>query len=89
MILFVEIIGILFMFTMMFIMIWSFVILNKVFGQMRYKNYLLEKINQSIILLGSKSVDISKEIAPEKKDAEEDMPEEEQAYNSQAIEKEI
>ncbi len=40
----VEIIGIITMFTLIFCGIWGFIILNLIIGQMRYKNYLLEKL---------------------------------------------
>ncbi|OPJ64176.1 hypothetical protein [Clostridium oryzae] len=76
MVLLLEILGVLFMLTMMLIMIWSFVIFNKAFGQLRYRNYLLEKINHSISLLGSKNVNCANEIAIEKTeiDHESDVP---------------
>lgn len=45
-----EIIGILFMLTFILIGIWSFIILNKVYGQLKYKNYLIEKINHNLTI---------------------------------------
>jgi len=50
MLLFIEILGILTMFTIVFVLIWGFVILNQIFGQLRYKNYLMEKLIQTISL---------------------------------------
>lgn len=44
----VQIIGILSMLTFMFIGIWGFIILNQIYGQLKYKNYLLEKLNLNI-----------------------------------------
>lgn len=46
----IEIFGILTMFTIMFISIWGFIILSQIFGQLRYKNYLMEKLIQTISL---------------------------------------
>jgi hypothetical protein len=50
MLLAVEIIGILSMLTFVFIGIWSFIIFNKIYGQLKYKNYLIEKINHNLFL---------------------------------------
>ncbi|MDQ0150663.1 hypothetical protein ACFO6R_06980 [Eubacterium multiforme] len=44
----VSIIGILFMLTFMFIGIWLFIIALKAYNQLRYKNYILEKMNQKL-----------------------------------------
>ena len=40
----VQIIAILSMLTFMFIGIWGFILLIKIFNQLRYKNYLMEKL---------------------------------------------
>jgi hypothetical protein len=40
----VQIIAILSMFTFMFTGIWGFILLIKIFNQLRYKNYLMEKL---------------------------------------------
>ena len=45
-----AIFGILFMVTFIFIGIWSFIILTKVYDQIKYKNYLIEKINHNLSL---------------------------------------
>ncbi|ELC8443537.1 hypothetical protein QYB59_002603 [Clostridium perfringens] len=50
----VQVIAILFMLTMMFLGIWSFVIANKAYRQIKYKNYLLEKIAHNISLIRNK-----------------------------------
>lgn len=44
----VSIIGILFMLTFMFIGIWLFIIALKTYNQLRYKNYILEKMSQKL-----------------------------------------
>lgn len=44
----IEIVGLLTMLIFCFIGIWSFIILNQILGQFRYKNYLMEKLIQSI-----------------------------------------
>lgn len=40
----VQIVAIIFMLTLIFIGIWSFILFNKCYGQLKYKNYILEKI---------------------------------------------
>lgn len=59
MILAVQIIGILFMLTLMFIGIWSFVLANKAYNQIKYKNYLLEKISNRLAILTETAHDSS------------------------------
>ncbi|MGL4654516.1 MAG: hypothetical protein ACRCWM_01315 [Sarcina sp.] len=51
----VQIIAILFMLTLMFIGIWSFIIANKAYNQFKYKNYLLEKIANHLAIITEKS----------------------------------
>lgn len=43
----VQIISILAMLTFMFIGIWGFILLIKIYNQLRYKNYLMEKLAQN------------------------------------------
>ncbi|MFL0268542.1 hypothetical protein [Candidatus Clostridium radicumherbarum] len=50
MLLVIELFGILTMFTIVFVLVWGFIILNQIFGQLRYKNYLMEKLIQTISL---------------------------------------
>lgn len=50
MLLVIEVFGIFTMFTIVFVLIWGFIILNQIFGQLRYKNYLMEKLIQTISL---------------------------------------
>jgi hypothetical protein len=50
MLLAIEILGILTMITVMFVLIWGFILLTQIFGQLRYKNYLMEKLIQTIYL---------------------------------------
>jgi hypothetical protein len=50
MLLAIEILGILTMITIMFVLIWGFILLTQIFGQLRYKNYLMEKLIHTIYL---------------------------------------
>ncbi|MBU3145414.1 hypothetical protein [Clostridium sp. CF012] len=43
----IQIIAICAMLTFMFIGIWGFILLIKIYGQLRYKNYLMEKLIQT------------------------------------------
>jgi hypothetical protein len=43
----IQIIAILSMLTFMFTSIWGFILLIKIYNQLRYKNYLLEKLAQN------------------------------------------
>lgn len=43
----IQIMAILTMLTFMFTAIWGFILLIKIYGQLRYKNYLMEKLIQS------------------------------------------
>jgi len=56
MILALEIIGILCMLTFMFVLIWGFITANQILNQLRYKNYLMEKLTQHVHSLSSKSM---------------------------------
>ncbi|WP_297633970.1 hypothetical protein [uncultured Clostridium sp.] len=49
----VSIIGILFMLTFMFIGIWLFIVALKSYNQLRYKNYILEKINEKLSFIAN------------------------------------
>jgi len=49
------IIGIITMIIFMFIGIWLFIIALKSYNQLRYKNYILEKINQNLSILSEKN----------------------------------
>ncbi|WP_125152871.1 hypothetical protein [Clostridium rectalis] len=51
MILAIEILAILTMCTLTFIAVWSFITLKQIFNQLKYKNYLLEKLNLHIYTL--------------------------------------
>lgn len=50
MLLALEILGAIGILTFIFIGIWSFVVFNKLYAQLKYKNYLLEKINENLYL---------------------------------------
>lgn len=49
-----ELIGILAMITLMFVLIWGFIILKQIFNQIKYRNYLFEKLTQHIYMLSKK-----------------------------------
>ena len=55
----VCIIGIIFMLTFMFIGIWLFIVALKAYNQLRYKNYILEKISHNLDLLCKTNQDFS------------------------------
>lgn len=50
MLLTLEIFALITMIIIMFVSIWGFIILSQIFGQLRYKNYLMEKLIQVIYL---------------------------------------
>lgn len=54
-----EIAGLSAILIFVFIGIWSFILFNKTLGQLKYQNYLLEKLIQSFII--SKSSDTAKD----------------------------
>ncbi|MGE5629027.1 MAG: hypothetical protein ACM3X7_13120 [Solirubrobacterales bacterium] len=54
MILLLEILAVLTMCTIMFVLIWGFIIFNQMLNQLRYKNYLMEKLTQHIYSLVNK-----------------------------------
>ena len=49
-----EIISIIFMLTAMFIGIWGFILMMKMYNQLKYRNYILEKLSQNVYMLTSK-----------------------------------
>lgn len=51
----VQIVAIIFMLTMSAISIMSFILLSKIFYQLKYKNYLMEKLTQNIYMIASKN----------------------------------
>ena len=50
----VEIMSIIFMLTLMFIGIWGFILMMKIYNQLKYRNYILEKLSQNVYMLTSK-----------------------------------
>ncbi|AGY75774.1 hypothetical protein [Clostridium autoethanogenum] len=54
MILTLEILGILTMCTIMFISIWGFIIMKQMLSQLKYRNYLVEKLTQYMYFLTKK-----------------------------------
>ena len=61
-------IGILFLVTFMIILIWGFVIFNGIYSQMRYTNYLLEKISH-ILNIQDRSRQFSNKSSNSKEDS--------------------
>lgn len=55
MLLAIEIIGVLCMVTIIFVAIWGFIIAKYAYSQIKYQNYLLEKLTQNIYLLVTKN----------------------------------
>lgn len=51
MLLAIEIVGILLMLTLMFVSIWGFILMHKIVNQLRYKNYLTEKLVQNVYMI--------------------------------------
>ncbi|WML36026.1 hypothetical protein [Clostridium sp. OS1-26] len=54
MILAVEILGILTMLTLIFALVWAFITLTQILNQLKYKNYLMEKLTQHMYMLAKK-----------------------------------
>lgn len=54
-----EVVGILSMLTFMFIGIWGFIILKQTYSQLKYRNYLLEKLNHNISGIGNSDISVS------------------------------
>ena len=50
----VEIMSIIFMVTLMFIGIWGFILMMKIYNQLKYRNYILEKLSQNVYMLTAK-----------------------------------
>lgn len=54
MILTVEILGILTMLILIFALVWGFITLTQILNQLKYKNYLMEKLTQHMYMLTKK-----------------------------------
>ncbi len=54
MLLTIEIIGIITMIILSSVSILSFIVINKILSQLKYKNYLMEKMTQNIYMIASK-----------------------------------
>lgn len=65
MVLAVQIISIIFMITFIFIGIWGFVIFNKCYRQLKYRNYILEKIENRLALNNEFQIKNNKETTNE------------------------
>ena len=57
MLLTIEIFALILMIIIMFISIWGFILVNRIFGQLRYRNYLTEKLIESVKSLSKKKED--------------------------------
>lgn len=57
MLLAIEILSILTMCTIMFVLIWGFILLRQIFGQLKYRNYLTEKLIQHVYSIAKKYED--------------------------------
>lgn len=57
MLLTIEIFALILMIIIMFVSIWGFILVNRIFGQLRYKNYLFEKLIESVKALSKKKED--------------------------------
>lgn len=55
MLLVLEIFGLVFMFSIVFLSIWGFILINKLLLQIKYKNYLLEKISDELSILNKRA----------------------------------
>ncbi|MDF2884254.1 MAG: hypothetical protein K0R54_4821 [Clostridiaceae bacterium] len=54
MLLAIEILGIITMCTITLVLVWGFILLNQILSQLKYKNYLMEKLTQNIYMLVKK-----------------------------------
>lgn len=75
----IQIITILFMLTLMFIGIWSFILANKSYNQLKYKNYLLEKVASQLAIMTENS------LLPDKKAFSDDSTEAEPYFIKEEI----
>ena len=53
-----EILAVLSMVTVMFVAIWGFIVAKQAYSQIKYQNYLLEKLTQNIYLLVERNAQI-------------------------------
>lgn len=54
-----EIFALITMCTLIFVSIWGFIILKQIFNQVKYKNYLMEKLTQHIYMIYKKDVKLT------------------------------
>lgn len=50
----IEILAILTMCTLIFVSIWGFIVIKQMLSQLKYKNYLLEKISEHLHIISTK-----------------------------------
>lgn len=55
MLLLIEYLGIICMCTIIFVFIWGFIIMKQILNQLKYRNYLSEKISENIYLICHKN----------------------------------
>lgn len=85
MVLAVEILGILCMSTIMFVLIWGFILAKQTYSQIRCQNYLLEKLTHNIYLLAKKSTVLTDSINNEENVSNCDNPCSKKRFNSKNI----
>ena len=66
----VEFMSIIFMLTLMFIGIWGFILMMKMYNQLKYRNYILEKLSQNVYMLTSKIHEADTNMSLTDKDSE-------------------
>jgi accessory gene regulator protein AgrB len=53
-----EVLALLFAITFMFVGIWGFILMHRIYNQLRYKNYLFEKLVENTASLHKKDVSL-------------------------------
>lgn len=85
MILAVEILGILCMSTIIFVSIWCLILANQTHSQIRYQNYLLEKLTHNIYLLTKKSNLLTESLDSKENINNFNTPSSKEGFNSENI----
>lgn len=85
MILAVEIFGILCMSTIMFVSIWGLILANQTHSQIRYQNYLLEKLADNICLHAKKNNLLTDSLDSKENANNCDTPSSKEEFNSKNI----
>jgi hypothetical protein len=58
MLLTIELLGTLCMCTIIFVLIWGFILMKQILNQLKYKNYLIEKMSEHIYSISHKDEEI-------------------------------